>query len=44
MGYIYGHTSSYGLGLTLLSVTAGLALLLTVTVVRATAERAITAT
>jgi NNP family nitrate/nitrite transporter-like MFS transporter len=44
MGYLYGHTSSYAIGLTLLSVTAALALLLTVTVVRATANRAPTAT
>ncbi len=36
MGYIYGRTDSYALGLTLLSVTAALTLLLTVTVVRRT--------
>ena len=38
MGYIYGHTESYSLGLALLSVTAALALLLTLTVVRRTAS------
>jgi NNP family nitrate/nitrite transporter-like MFS transporter len=44
MGYIYGRTDSYGLGLALLSVTAGLTLLLTLTVVRSGAEsRAISA-
>jgi NNP family nitrate/nitrite transporter-like MFS transporter len=44
MGYIYGRTESYALGLVLLSVTAALTLLLTVTVVRRTAaqERATT--
>ena len=39
MGYIYGRTESYSLGLALLSVTAALALLLTLTVVRRTASR-----
>jgi len=39
MGYIYGRTESYSLGLALLSVTAALALLLTLTVVRRTANR-----
>jgi NNP family nitrate/nitrite transporter-like MFS transporter len=39
MGYIYGRTESYSLGLALLSVTAAMALLLTVTVVRRTASR-----
>ena len=37
MGYIYGRTDSYAIGLWLLSATALLALLLTVTVVRRTA-------
>jgi NNP family nitrate/nitrite transporter-like MFS transporter len=37
MGYLYGRTESYALGLILLSVTAALTLLLTVTVVRRTA-------
>jgi MFS transporter, NNP family, nitrate/nitrite transporter len=37
MGYIYGRTASYALGLGLLSVTAALTLVLTVTVVRRTA-------
>lgn len=36
MGYIYGHTDSYAIGLVLLSITAALALLLTLTKVRAT--------
>lgn len=40
MGYIYGRTDSYGLGLALLSITAALTLLLTVTLTRQTAERA----
>jgi NNP family nitrate/nitrite transporter-like MFS transporter len=40
MGYIYGRTDSYALGLGLLSVTAALALGLTVTVVRRTAQGA----
>lgn len=39
MGYIYGRTDSYALGLGLLSVTAALTLVLTVTIVRRTAER-----
>ncbi|MDQ2851608.1 MAG: MFS transporter [Actinomycetota bacterium] len=34
MGYIYGRTDSYAIGLVLLAVTAALALLLTVTIVR----------
>ena len=38
MGYVYGRTDSYAIGLWLLSVTAALALLLTVTVVRRTAQ------
>jgi NNP family nitrate/nitrite transporter-like MFS transporter len=37
MGYIYGRTESYTLGLALLSITAALTLLLTATVVRRTA-------
>ncbi len=37
MGYIYGRTDSYALGLYLLSATAALTLLLTLTVVRRTA-------
>ncbi len=37
MGYIYGHTDSYALGLILLSVTAAGALVLTLTTVRRTA-------
>ncbi len=36
MGYVYGHTASYAIGLWMLSATAALALLLTVTVVRRT--------
>jgi NNP family nitrate/nitrite transporter-like MFS transporter len=39
MGYVYGRTDSYAIGLWMLSVTAALTLLLTVTVVRHT-ERA----
>ncbi len=37
MGYVYGRTDSYAIGLWMLCVTAALALLLTVTVVRRTA-------
>ncbi len=40
MGYVYGQTDSYAIGLVLLAVTAGLTLVLTVTVVRNTANRA----
>ena len=40
MGYIYGRTDSYAIGLALLSVTAALTLLLTVTLVRSTVARA----
>jgi NNP family nitrate/nitrite transporter-like MFS transporter len=36
MGYVYGRTDSYAIGLVLLAVTACLALLLTVTIVRRT--------
>jgi NNP family nitrate/nitrite transporter-like MFS transporter len=39
MGYIYGRTVSYELGLWLLSITAALTLLLTLTVVRRTMQR-----
>ena len=39
MGYVYGRTESYAIGLGLLSVTAVLTLLLTLTVVRRTARR-----
>jgi MFS transporter, NNP family, nitrate/nitrite transporter len=38
MGYVYGRTDSYAIGLWLLSATAALTLLLTLTVVRRTAE------
>jgi NNP family nitrate/nitrite transporter-like MFS transporter len=38
MGYIYGRTESYAIGLGLLSVTAALTLVLTLTVVRRTAR------
>jgi NNP family nitrate/nitrite transporter-like MFS transporter len=40
MGFVYGRTQSYGIGLTLLSVTAALTLLLTLTIVRNTARKA----
>jgi NNP family nitrate/nitrite transporter-like MFS transporter len=40
MGYVYGQTDSYAIGLVLLAVTAVLTLLLTVTIVRNTARRA----
>jgi NNP family nitrate/nitrite transporter-like MFS transporter len=39
MGYVYGRTDSYAIGLWMLSVTAALALLLTVSVVRHTASQ-----
>jgi len=39
MGYVYGRTDSYAIGLALLAVTAVLTLLLTLTVVRRTARR-----
>jgi MFS transporter, NNP family, nitrate/nitrite transporter len=39
MGYVYGRTDSYAIGLVLLSVTAALTLLLTLTVVRRTERR-----
>lgn len=38
MGYVYGRTDSYAIGLWLLSATAALTLLLTLTVVRRTAQ------
>jgi len=38
MGYVYGQTDSYAIGLWLLAATAALTLLLTVTVVRRTAQ------
>ena len=37
MGYVYGRTDSYAIGLWMLSITAALTLLLTLTVVRRTA-------
>ena len=37
MGYVYGRTDSYAIGLWLLAVTAALTLVLTLTVVRRTA-------
>jgi NNP family nitrate/nitrite transporter-like MFS transporter len=40
MGYVYGQTDSYAIGLVLLAITALLALLLTLTIVRATANGA----
>ena len=39
MGYVYGRTDSYAIGLWMLSATAALALLLTLTVVRRTAAQ-----
>ena len=39
MGYVYGRTDSYAIGLWLLSLTAALTLVLTLTVVRRTARR-----
>jgi MFS transporter, NNP family, nitrate/nitrite transporter len=39
MGYVYGRTDSYAIGLWMLSVAAALALLLTLTVVRRTATQ-----
>ena len=39
MGYVYGQTDSYAIGLGLLSVTAALTCLFTLTVVRQTASR-----
>ena len=40
MGYIYGRTNSYVIGLVLLSVAAAVTLVLTVTIVRSTAKNA----
>jgi MFS transporter, NNP family, nitrate/nitrite transporter len=40
MGYVYGRTESYAIGLVLLAATAALTLLLTLTVVRRTAATA----
>jgi MFS transporter, NNP family, nitrate/nitrite transporter len=42
MGYVYGRTESYAIGLVLLSVTAALTLVLTLTVVRSTLRTATT--
>lgn len=39
MGYVYGRTDSYAIGLVLLSLTAASALALTLTIVRRTARR-----
>lgn len=39
MGYVYGRTDSYAIGLVLLSVTAALTLVMTLTVVRRTEQR-----
>ncbi len=38
MGFVYGRTDSYAIGLWLLAITAALTLLLTLTIVRRTAE------
>ncbi|MGZ4437053.1 MAG: MFS transporter [Nocardioidaceae bacterium] len=43
MGYVYGRTDSYAIGLWLLSATAALTMLLTLTVVRRTARGGTTA-
>ena len=43
MGYVYGQTDSYAIGLWLLAATAALTLLLTLTVVRRTATASETA-
>lgn len=39
MGYVYGRTESYAVGLWMLSVTAALTLVLTLTIVRRTVQR-----
>jgi MFS transporter, NNP family, nitrate/nitrite transporter len=39
MGYVYGRTSSYAIGLMLLAIAAAVALVLTLTIVRTTARR-----
>jgi len=44
MGYVYGRTDSYAIGLVLLSVTAALTLVLTLTVVRRTAAEGVVTT
>ena len=41
MGYVYGRTDSYAIGLTMLAVTAALTLVLTLTVVRRTERKAV---
>ena len=41
MGYVYGQTDSYAIGLWLLAATAALTLLLTVTIVRRTADQGV---
>lgn len=38
MGYVYGRTESYAIGLWMLSITAALTLVLTLTIVRRTAQ------
>jgi NNP family nitrate/nitrite transporter-like MFS transporter len=38
MGYVYGQTDSYSIGLWLLAITAALTLAMTLTVVRRTAQ------
>jgi NNP family nitrate/nitrite transporter-like MFS transporter len=38
MGYVYGRTESYAIGLWMLSITAAFALAFTLTAVRATAR------
>jgi NNP family nitrate/nitrite transporter-like MFS transporter len=38
MGYVYGRTDSYAIGLWMLSITAALTLALTLTIVRRTAQ------
>ncbi|MCW2832049.1 MAG: major facilitator superfamily 1 [Nocardioides sp.] len=44
MGYVYGRTDSYAIGLVLLSVTAALTLVLTLTVVRSTVRNTVGST
>ena len=39
MGFVYGRTESYAIGLWMLSITAALTLALTLTIVRRTAQR-----
>jgi NNP family nitrate/nitrite transporter-like MFS transporter len=38
MGWVYGRTDSYAIGLWMLSITAALTLVLTLTLVRRTAQ------